>query len=296
MGDLPELPMKVFRAEVLSAVDLTPSMRRVVFGGPGLADFATTGAGDEYLRVLFPAPGEAEPVLPVVEDNVFDYGAVDMGLMRTYTVRHFEPGAVTIDLVIHDGGVAAKWAREAKPGDVVGLNTPTGMYDPPPNLSWQILIADCAALPAAARILEQTPAEVSTRVVIEVPDVAHQVVLAEHPRANVTWIHGGNGRGQSRLEEIVKSLPRPDGSGYVWVSGESKALRGVRRHLRKVLGLHASAYKAVGYWIEGAEDWSAKYDALDDATRASLESLWESDRSEEEIEDEYDERLTALGL
>lgn len=137
--------MQVFRAEVISAVDLTPSMRRVVFGGPGLAHFASTGVGDEYLRVLFPPTGETEPILPVVVDNVFDYSSIDLGLLRTYTVRHFEPGEVTIDFVVHDGGVAATWARNAKPGDIVGLNTPTGMYDPPADLEWQILIADCAA-------------------------------------------------------------------------------------------------------------------------------------------------------
>lgn len=38
------------------------------------------------------------------------------------------------------------------------------------------------------------------------------------------------------------------------------------------------------------------YEALDADTKAALDALWESDRLEEEIEDEYDERLTALGL
>ena len=298
MAHLPELPMRVFRAEVISSVDLSPSMRRVVFGGPGLADFASTGVGDEYLRIIFPAPGATEPVLPVVKDNVLDYSTIDLGLLRTYTVRHFEPGKVTIDFVVHEGGVAATWARDAKPGDVVGMNTPTGLYHPPANLTWQILVADCAGLPAASRILVQTPPTVRTRVVVEVPDEAHRLRLPGHPRSEVTWVNGGNGHSQSRLAEVVQSLPKPDatGTGYVWVSGESKALRGVRRYLRKELGLPATAYKAVGYWIEGAEDWNAKYDALDESTRTSLESLWQSGGSEEEIEDEYDERLTALGL
>lgn len=131
---------------------------------------------------------------------------------------------------------------------------------------------------------------------IEVPDEARRVDLPAHPRADATWIHGGNGHGRSRLAEIVQSLPKPDGPGYVWVSGESKALRGVRRYLRKELDLPASAYTAVGYWIEGAEDRHAKYEALDDSSRASLESLWDSGHSEEETEVEYDERLTSLGL
>lgn len=299
MSDLPELEMRVYRATVVRIVDLTPSLRRIVFGGAGLADFETTGGGDEYLRVLMPAAGETEPVLPEISEGVFDYGAVDLGLLRTYTVRDFdrETGEVSIDFVLHDRGVATTWARAALPGDVVGLNTPTAMYDPPDALTWQILVADCAGLPALSRILENTPDRVRNRVVVEVPDEQHHIELPAHPRVEVTWVHGGNGHRPSRLDEVVRSLARPDGSGgYVWVVGESKALRGVRRYLRHELGLPASAYKAVGYWIERAEEWQTRYDALDDHTRSRLEALWQQDRAEEEIEDEYDQRLTALGL
>ncbi|WP_369669230.1 siderophore-interacting protein, partial [Enterococcus faecium] len=94
------------------------------------------------------------------EDGVFDFGKVDMALLRTYTVRAHDPaaGEVTIDFVLHQGGVASSWARRAEPGDVIGLNSPTGMYDPPVDLAWQVLFADCAALPALSRIVENTPA------------------------------------------------------------------------------------------------------------------------------------------
>ncbi len=299
MTDLRELEMRVYRAEVVRVVDLTPSLRRIVFGGTDLKDFETTGVGDEYLRVLMPAAGETEPVLPEITAGVFDYGAVDLSLLRTYTVRDFDrkTGEVTIDFVLHAQGVATTWARAATPGDVVGLNTPTAMYDPPDDLAWQVLVADCAGLPALCRILENTPHGVSNRVVVEVPDEHHHTDLPAHPRVEVTWVHGGNGHRPSHLNEVVRSLARPDDPrGYVWVAGESKALRGVRRYLRRELGLPASAYKAVGYWIEHAEEWQTRYDALDDSTRSTLEALWQQDRAEEEIEEEYDERLAALGL
>ena len=271
-------------------------MRRVVLGGPGLADFASTGVGDEYLRVLFPAPGETEPALPAVVDGVLDYSRIDLGLLRTYTVRAHDParGEVTLDFVVHDEGVASTWARDAAPGAVVGLNSPTGLYDPPSGLAWQILVADCAGLPALARILENTPSSVRTRVVVEVPDEQHRLDLPG--AADVTWVSGGNGRGPSRLEEVIGSLPRPGSDGYVWVAGESRALRGVRKYLRRELDLPATAYKTVGYWIEDGETWTARYAGLDDMTRQSLELLWQSDRPEDEIEEEYDDRLTSLGL
>ncbi len=290
---------RVFRGVVIRTEDLSPSLRRIVFGGPDLATFASSGSPDEYLRVIVPAEGQTEPVLPTVTDGVLDYGSVDMGLLRTYTVRRHDPdaGEVTIDFVLHDHGVVTTWARAAAPGDAVGLNLPTAMYDAPPDLAWQVLVADCAALPALARVLEQTPPHVRNRVVVEVPGDEHRVDLPAHPSTEVTWVHGGNGHRPSRLEEVVRSLPRPEGpGGYVWVAGETRALRGVRTYLCRELGLPATRYKAVGYWVERAEEWNERYDALDPATRESLEALWAEDRPEEDIEFEYDERLTALGL
>ncbi len=295
MSSLPEVPMRVYRAVVVEAIDLTPAMRRVVFGGPGLAEFESTGVGDEYLRILFPGEGEDEPTLPVVTDGVLDYSTINLDLLRTYTVRKHdaETGLVTIDFVVHEGGVAAEWARRASEGDVVGINSPTALYDPPQDVAWQILISDCAGLPALARIVESTGEHVRSRAVVEIPGAGHEIEL---PNCEVTWVHGGNGQGPSRLPEIVAALTRPEGTGYVWVAGESKALRGVRKYLRHDLRLPSSAYKSVGYWIENSELWHAKYDALDESTRSDLEKLWESDRAEEEIEDEYDDRLAALGL
>jgi NADPH-dependent ferric siderophore reductase len=297
MADAPGI--QVFRAIVVRVEDLSPSLRRIVFGGPGLAGFVSTGCPDKYLRVLLPLDGESEPVLPVVRDGAIDYGTVDLSRLRTYTVRSVdtETGEVSIDFVLHAHGVATVWARSAEPGDVVGLSSPSAMYDPPDDLAWQVLVADCAGLPALARILEQTPDDVRTRAVIEVPGQEHRIDLPDHPHAEVTWVYGGNGASPSQLAEVLRTMPASASSeGYLWVAGESRALRGARRHLRQGLGLPASRYKAVGYWIERGEEWSARYAALDEHTRWSLEALWEADRPEEEIESDYDERLTALGL
>lgn len=289
--------MSVHHAEVLDACDLTDGMRRIVFGGDGLAGYASTGVGDEYVRLLFPAaPGE-RPTLPAVVDGTLDYGTVDLDRLRTYTVRDWDAAArrLTVDFVVHEGGVAATWARQAAPGQVVGLNTPTALYAPPEGLTWQVLVADYAGLPAAVRIAESTPG-VPTRLVLEVPGPAYEVAIAPRPDLDVVWVHGGNGHAPSRIEEIVRSLPRPDSTGYLWVAGESKVLRGVRRHLRHELRLPATSYKTVGYWIEDAEKWRERYDALDSATRDALDAIWAKGGDEADLEDEYDDRLTELGL
>jgi NADPH-dependent ferric siderophore reductase len=287
--------MRVWTGTVVRNQELSPSMRRIVLGVDG---YASTGVGDEYLRLIFPPPGATDPLLPTVTGNCLDYHSIDLATMRTYTVRGFDParGEVSIDFVIHDGGVAAEWARRAAPGDRIGLNTPEGMYDPPPGLQWQFLVADCAGLPAAARLLESAPPAVRTRAVLEVPDATHRLDLDVPPGVEISWIHGGNGHGPSRLDQVVRSLPRPDGVGYVWVAGETRVLRGVRRYLRRELGLPSTAYKTVGYWTDGAERWRDRYEALDAGIKASLEAIWESDGDLGEIEIQYDERLARLGL
>lgn len=290
--------MRAFHATVVEVTDLSPAMRRVVFGGPGLAEFRSTGVGDEYIRLLFPPDPEQVPELPPIVNGAIDYSAIDVSRLRTYTVRDHDPvtGRLTVDFVVHEGGVGARWARQAVPGQVIAINSPDALYSPPPGLQWLALVADYAGLPAAARIAETTPDHVRVRLVVEIADDSHRIPIAARPNLEVTWLIGGNGHGPSRLEEVVRTLPRPAGVGYIWVAGESRVLRGVRRYLRKELGLPATAYKTVGYWIERAEQWRERYAALDEATKRELEALWSSGRDEQEIEDEYDERLARLGL
>ena len=123
--------MSIYRAEVLSTRLVTPGMVRITFGGPGLAGFDTTGIGDEYLRVFLPDPGAREARLPISTGDSWDWvEGVEPSAMRTYTVRSVDnaAGTVDIDFVVHDGGLAASWAQRAKVGDVVGLNSHTGLY------------------------------------------------------------------------------------------------------------------------------------------------------------------------
>ncbi len=171
---------QIYRAEVIAARRLTPGMVRVTLGGEDLSRFTTTGVGDEYLRVFFPHGEDRREVsLPLATaDGGWDWpeGAAKSPL-RTYTVRDIRRNGggveLDIDFVVHDGGIAATWAQRAAPGDVVGLNNPNPLYDPPDNLDWQFLIADQAGLPAAGRLLAATPSHVRTKVVIEVPDAEH---------------------------------------------------------------------------------------------------------------------------
>lgn len=280
---------------------LSPGMVRIVFGGDGLDGFVSTGIGDEYFRVFFPAEGQHEPNLPFpTEDGYWDFvEGVEPAPMRTYTVRGWDAEAaeLTIDFVVHDGGVAAAWALNARPGDVVGVNTPKGLYDPPAEIEWQLLIADATGLPAAARLAENAPAGVRTRVVLEVSSPEDELDFSVAEGVELHWVHGGNGHAPTRIEEILRASELPSGPGYVWVAGETKATRGVRKHLRHELKLPASAYKVIGYWTENAEAWRERYESLDQGTHARLMAMWDDDtRPAEDIEEAYEAELEKLGL
>ncbi|MEI5676249.1 MULTISPECIES: siderophore-interacting protein [unclassified Nocardioides] len=294
-----DVPHRIHRAEVLSVTDLVPGLRRFVFGGEGLADFETTGVGDEYLRIFLPDEPTGEPRMPFAVGRGWDWPeGVEPSPLRTYTVRAWdaERHELTVDVVLHDGGLAAEWARTAAVGAVVAVNSPNGMYDAPADLEWQVLVTDLTGLPAATRILQQTDPRVRSRLIVEAPSAAQRFGDEIPSAVDVQWVTGGNGVAPSRIEQLVRGLEQPEGVGYLWVVGESRVLRNVRKHVRHELGRPASSYKIVAYWTENAEEWNARWAALDPTVRKELEDMWDTERDEEEIEDEYFARLTELGL
>ncbi|MEU0932486.1 siderophore-interacting protein [Embleya sp. NPDC005971] len=302
----------LYRGTVLEHTHLTPGMIRIVFGGEGLRAFESTGVGDEYLRLHFPFPDTGEPALPDVNPGG-SRGEAGPGAdeadryaqTRRYTVRRFdaERGEVTIDFVVHDGGVASAWALAARPGDQVGIGTPRGLYAPPAETVWQILACDAAGLPALGRLVEQLPARTRARVIVEVADAGHEQVFDSAADVEYVWLHGsGNGAAPSRLAQALRAMTLPEGPGYVWAAGETRALREIRRHVRHELGLHARMYKVIGYWTHNAEEWDERYAGLDPEVKRRLETAFDAvheEQPEEEIEnilDEVEATLEGVGL
>ncbi|MFD9948709.1 siderophore-interacting protein [Nonomuraea sp. NPDC059023] len=292
--------MRIFRAEVNAVSRLSATMIRVTLA---LAeDFPTTGVGDEYVRLFFPHGDDRREVsLPEPHG---DYWRTPEGApeapMRTYTVRAVRPRELDVDFVVHDGGIAARWALDARPGDVLGLNSPTGLYDPPADLRWQVLACDLTGLPAMARLITGVPANVTTKVIAEIPGDDSRLDLPQRPNVEITWLHGGNGTGPSRLDEAVRAavpLSRPLDGGYVWVAGATDTLRAVRRYLRKERGLPAERYKVIGYWTPNGEAWAERFRTLPADDQRRLDAIWQDTaRDEEDLRDDYEAELERLGL
>lgn len=285
-------------AEVACAVPLSPGMVRLTLRSESLRDYPSTRIGDEYVRVHFP-PEDGEPVLPEVgEDGDWHYPDGQYPHIQPYTLRRFDPEAaeVDIDFVLHGHGRAGSWAARAVPGDRILFGPPRSLYEAPGEAVRQVFVTDATGLPALGRLLEQLDPATHAVAVVEIADASHRIELTSPARLDVRWVAGrGNGVGPSAITEILRGLDLTPGT-YVWVAGESGELRGARRYLRHELKHPTAWYKVIGYWRHQQEEWLDRYRAIDAATMAELNGLWDRTEDEEERRDLYEAGLERLGL
>lgn len=255
------------------ATQVSPRMLRLTFAVPGCRP---TQRPDDWLMLFFGEPG-------------------DHSQRRNYTVRAVRPEAeeLDIDFALHEGGLAATWARAARPGDELVWCAADGSYELPEDAEWQLVVGDLTALPAVGRILEELRPGVRTTVVLEVGDPADRQAWETRGDVDVRWLHG---RTQSCLNEVVRSFPEPGGPGYIWMAGETRIVRDARRYLRHERGVDRSRWALTGYWLARSEEWLQRYEPY----AAELSALWErgeaEGRDEEEIMDAYEAALERVGL
>ena len=209
----------LFEATVRSREPLTDHLVRLVLDG--LDGFVSTGAPDEWVGLVVPGQFQS----------------------RYYTVRAFDRGVLTLDVVVHDVGLVTEWAMRDCIGDTVVITEPKASFDPPEGATWLLLVGDLTAMPAIARIAETRP-DLTTYVLAEVPDDLAGY-LPEH--AQVTWLEPPSA-GQSALADVVAGIDWPEGKGYFWMAGESAQMRAIRKHLMREVKLPTSHYDVMGYW------------------------------------------------
>lgn len=285
-----------YRGWVRDRRELCGNLVRIVVGGGEIDSWVSSGVPDEALLVVVPERGTARLTMP--DEVAADADPYERS--RWYTVRAYdaERGELTIDVVLHDIGLATRWARTVRVGDAVGISSTHHWYARPEQAHWQVLCGDLVALPAIGRIIEQTPDHVRTLAYVEITDRDD-----EQPELGdvVTWVHRPSsshrpdGRG-SRLDEIMRGIAFPDGPGYVYVAGEASVTRAVRKYLRHEAELQKSSYGVVGYWRARSEEWMRRYTEA----QIDLETLYANGEraglDAEQLSDEVDRQLDAAGL
>ncbi len=246
-----------FDVTVTAVQQLSPNFRRITFGGYSLRDFGVHG-GTLDLRVKLMIPSLAAdgtqlplPVFQMEQSGWYqEWLAMDpaiRGSMRTYTVRQERLDAVypeiDVDFVLHfdaagNGGPAANWALNAKPGDALTIIGPNNRaahcvtaetysgIEWRPGLAQRVLLAgDETAVPAISAILESLPSYMSGHAFLEVPEAGDFLDLKSDADVEITWLARGAAIGRSRphgelLQEAVRAaVPEPGWVGIKAAAG-----------------------------------------------------------------------------
>lgn len=264
---------RVLRVSVVRR--LTPHMTRITFGAEDLGDYAGY-APDHYVKLFFPLPDQQAPEVPEIEgdDTVSWYRSyLEMPderrpPMRTYTVRRHRPerGEIDVDFVLHgDHGPASRFASHAKPGQLVGMLGPGGIYQPPEEHDWQLLIGDETAMPAIGAILAELPAGTPVRVYVQIGDQRDRQRFETDAEADVHWIPR-TGAGEPLLD-AVRAAQLPEGTPYVWISGEAGMVKTMRRHMVRDRGVDKRLISFTGYWRQGKTEDQTAQESLAAAAR-----------------------------
>lgn len=248
-------PPRFRTVAVRTITHLSPHMARVTLAGQELQGFDVPESAAS-IRLLLPAPGSDELVMPAWNGNEFLLPGGERPIIRTFTPRRFDPDACELDLdvVLHAGGAASAWVETAGPGDPAAVSGPGRGYRIDPGAAAFFLAGDETALPAMGQLLEAIDESAEVRVIIEIAHPDARIELPEHPGAKVDWIERpADGAPGSALVGAVTTADIDPGT-HVWVAGEAGSLVPIRRHLFDELGFDRSQVTVRGYWKRRVSD------------------------------------------
>lgn len=224
-------------------------MRRVTLTGAELEGFEVS-APASYLKLIFPEPGQTEPVRPLPDGP-------RATSMRTYTPLAVRPAVleVDIDFVLHGEGPASTWAAQARVGQALFLMGPGPGYKLPAQAPAHLLIGDDSALPAFETILASLPATATVNVLVEVPDAAEERPLHSPARLEARWVVRGVDKNQAgrALETALRERRLACGEDdRIYLACEAGAMRRIRQILTDELGIERGRITGRGYWKLGS--------------------------------------------
>ena len=222
-------------------------MIRARFEGPELEGLVVDQPAAS-VRLLVPDAGEDRLVMPGWNGNEFLRADGTRPIIRTFTPRRLEDRALTLEIVIHEGGAVSSWATDAAVGDPAAVSGTGRGYTIDPDATSFVLAGDESALPAMAQLLEHLPSGATVRVVAEIAVPEARLRMPDHPGASTEWVvrdpEAAPGAG---LVAAVSSLDL-DADTRVWAAGEAAAMFDMRRLLFEARGLDRRRATIRGYW------------------------------------------------
>lgn len=246
-------PVTVLRTERIAE-----HLQRVYFTGDELLDFPQ-GWESAHIKLIFKRPHQEVLTLPTLGPK----GPIwpeDQSLrpdVRVYSVRSYDAKSNTlaVDFALHEHGVATRWARQARPGDEVGLGGPGGYCPKPPAADFYFFAGDLSALSGMGGLLETLPDDACGHALILVctPEDVFDIKSPKH--VQITWLYGSDlPNSEQKVFDELKNLTLPSHGLWVWIAGEQALVIGVRSHLKDRFGMTAKRMYAVPFWKRGRDE------------------------------------------
>jgi len=198
--------------DVLRVERVNAGFQRIVLGGEALEGFSSRGF-DDHTKVFFPAPGTTF-VPPVVTEEGIDWGKGVRPQARDYTpLFDAEHNELVLDFFVHDGGVASRWALEAKVGDKLTIGGPRGSLVVPEDYAWQLYVCDESGMPALRRRFET------------IASLKNEQAVADH----------------------LAALAVPEEDYFIWLTGEGKVVKNLSRRF-ETDAIDQQLVRASAYW------------------------------------------------
>ena len=222
-------PWGMFRVRLTRHERLSPSMLRLTFSDPSLADFADNGY-DQRIKVVLAQRGgwplDEFPTDPEWFTAWREQPTQQRAQIRRYTARGVRHDVGEIDLDFVDHGVVgpgSRFAVEADFGDEVILVGPSAAYDGDhgglefrrdlAGATRQLIVGDLTALPAIAGIVSELPSSATGLVSVTVPSADDAQDLRAPEGVTVQWCTDGDQAQQDAVRAWLDSLGPLHGDG-----------------------------------------------------------------------------------
>ena len=240
---------------VVETRQISPGIKRIVFGGTSLADFPVAQESG-YIKFCFNFDGHALTHASQIEKGL---------VRRTYTVRRFDPikKQLSVDFVLHSDGAGpgGRWARDAQPGQEILMAGPGPTKLAKPGQRDYLFVGDMTALPAIAANLELLPSSATGIALIQVNSDEDKQSLTSPPGIEVHWHIETQPKG---LLSKLKQLPWPAHVPETWVACEFGQMRELRQFLVQEKQLDRRDMYISSYWRQGRCEEEHKIDKKQD--------------------------------
>lgn len=213
---------------------INPRIKKITFTGDDLKDFVSLSP-DDHVKVFLPS-----------------------GEMRDYTPMRFnnEDKELELAFYLHGNGPASQWAINAKIGDELVVAGPRGSQIVPYSFDWYLMIGDETNIPSMLRRIAEIPAYSKIVLIIEVESENETAPLTNAENVQIIWSYRNNNQLSSghRMIEILKSLNKPEGNFFTWVSLENRETIKVKEFLENEFTQNIDWIKARGYWARRSNE------------------------------------------